>query len=335
MVAWTWNHFLHHPDQPEWLARLPMTKAVVRAMDTLAAYRQNEQEITKFGVAGASKRGWTTWTVAAVDSRVIAMILVVMDLLDFQSNIKHQFQAYGGWSFALHDYFDLNFTRVIDSDNVKKMAAIVDPFTYMSRFTMPKLVVNAGGDEFFLPDDDHWWWTQMPEPKNRLLVENAEHSLATGLQEVLPACVSFVNAVLQEMEVPEMQWTIDPTSGDITVTLDSSQPKPTNVTLMWANSNPGTGLRDFRLVGGYPDPTIQDCFWTGKKLEESSPNTWIAHMDPPSDGWIEFMVHMKFPGPLCFSGEQYDFEFSTQISVVPNTFPFPPCTGDACYGHLM
>ena len=25
IIAWTWKHFLNHPDEPDWLLRLPMT----------------------------------------------------------------------------------------------------------------------------------------------------------------------------------------------------------------------------------------------------------------------------------------------------------------------
>ena len=41
------------------------------------------KNIEKFCVAGASKRGWTTWTTTIVDSRVIGSIPMVMDLLNF------------------------------------------------------------------------------------------------------------------------------------------------------------------------------------------------------------------------------------------------------------
>lgn len=36
IIAYTWDHFLNNPDQPEWLLRLPMVKASVRAMDAMS-----------------------------------------------------------------------------------------------------------------------------------------------------------------------------------------------------------------------------------------------------------------------------------------------------------
>ena len=83
-----------------------MTKAAVRAMDATIDFcaQQKIDTIEKFTVAGASKRGWTTWTVesfpvllsfsafhlssfalllqvAAVDTRVELMVPIVMDEL--------------------------------------------------------------------------------------------------------------------------------------------------------------------------------------------------------------------------------------------------------------
>src|SRR5437899_9106319 len=84
-IAYTWDKFLRTGDE-KWPARLPMTKAAVRAMDTITAFCASEAggrvNVDKFFVAGGSKRGWTTWTTAAVDNRVIGIAPIVIDLLN-------------------------------------------------------------------------------------------------------------------------------------------------------------------------------------------------------------------------------------------------------------
>jgi PhoPQ-activated pathogenicity-related protein len=57
-------------------------------------------------VAGASKRGWTTWLTPAVDKRVRAIVPIVLDILNIVPNINHHWQAYGSacWLF-LHRSF--------------------------------------------------------------------------------------------------------------------------------------------------------------------------------------------------------------------------------------
>lgn len=61
-------------------ALFPMTKSVIRAMDTVQAWASeyHQQDIRKFVVVGASKRGWTAWLTAAVDSRVVAIAPIVI-----------------------------------------------------------------------------------------------------------------------------------------------------------------------------------------------------------------------------------------------------------------
>ena len=32
---------------------------------------------------------------------------------------------------------------------------------YINRLTMPKMLISAGGDEFFLPDDSYYFWDNL------------------------------------------------------------------------------------------------------------------------------------------------------------------------------
>ena len=41
-------------------------------------------------------------------------------------------------------------------------------------------------------------------------------------------------------------------------------------------------------------------------------------------------MQVAWPG----AGETH-YEFSTQVVVVPNTFPYAPCQGNGCYGSLL
>ena len=58
-------------------------------------------------VTGASKRGWATWLVGAVDPRVMAIVPVVMDELNFLDNIKHHYRSLGGNILEFHIQYTL------------------------------------------------------------------------------------------------------------------------------------------------------------------------------------------------------------------------------------
>jgi PhoPQ-activated pathogenicity-related protein len=80
LIAYTWDKFLRTGDE-RWPARLPMTKSAVRAMDTVTAWTGSAEgggkAVKRFVVAGGSKRGWTTWTTAIVDKRVVSICPIV------------------------------------------------------------------------------------------------------------------------------------------------------------------------------------------------------------------------------------------------------------------
>jgi PhoPQ-activated pathogenicity-related protein len=127
VIAFTWRHFING-SSPYWLLRMPMTKAVVKAMDTVQTFVKtkfpNITPIQQFVVAGASKRGWTTWTTMAVDKRVAAAAPIVMPIANMVPNLNHQYNVYGGWSFALDDYRDEGLMGFLNTPPWQKVSGL-------------------------------------------------------------------------------------------------------------------------------------------------------------------------------------------------------------------
>lgn len=148
ILAYSLDKYLVTGDD-KWPVHLAMTKSVVRAMDTI---QKRLPYMEEFLLLGGSKRGWTTYLVAAVDPRVDAMAPLSIDIPNFQANTRHHFEAYGFYTPAVRDYtaFDL-FCRV-NTPRGQELLQMVDPLAYFSKYTMPKLVLNSAGDQFFLPD---------------------------------------------------------------------------------------------------------------------------------------------------------------------------------------
>ena len=87
---------------PEWAVHLAMTKAAVRAMDTVQTFADGKgKSIKDFVVLGGSKRGWTTWLTAAVDPRIRAIVPASIDMPNLVRQFTHHWESYGFYAPAL------------------------------------------------------------------------------------------------------------------------------------------------------------------------------------------------------------------------------------------
>jgi len=309
IIAFTWDKFLRSGDD-HWPLRLPMTKAAVRAMDALTAWTGAAQgggkAVRRFVLAGGSKRGWTTWTTAAVDRRVVAIIPAVIDLLNIIPSFKHHWQAYGFWSPAVADYERIGIMRWLDTPQFSALLAIEDPWSYRDRLTMPKLMLNAAGDQFFLPDSSQFYFDALPGEKYMRYVPNTDHSLdASNAFETLQA---FYTAIVSELPRPQFSWTIE-RPDRITV---QAATRPLTVVL-WQTTN--VKARDFRLETLGPK-------WTRTLLSPTGPNTWTARIVAPPKGWTAGFIELTFA-----SGGRFPFTFTTEVVVTPDRLPYPPPPG--------
>ncbi len=305
LIAYTWDKFLCTGD-PKWPARLPMTKAAVRAMDTITGFCASTEggqvKVDGFVVAGGSKRGWTTWTTAAVDKRVVAIVPIVIDLLNIEPSMLHHYAAYGFWAPSIADYSAFGIMDWNGTPEYHALMKLVEPYQYRQRYTMPKFIINASGDQFFLPDSSQFYFKDLPGVKYLRYVPNADHSLkGSDAYETLEACY---NAVLNNLPLPQFSWTLEK-DGAIRVTTKDT---PSAVKL-WQATNPDA--RDFRLetLG----PVLQST-----TLTDQGGGVYLAQVSEPPKGWTAFFVELTFN-----SGKQFPpFKFTTQVRVVPDVLPY-------------
>eukprot|EP01133_Synstelium_polycarpum_P003424 gene3424-3889_t len=331
LIAFTWRKFINNTNDPLWLARLPMTKAVVKCMDAVQEFgKQVPYTVSGFVIAGASKRGWTTWTTAAVDSRVVAAVPIVMPILDMVKNMGHQWQSYGNWTFALNDYLAEGVMGYLNQPQMAALAAVVDPYSYMSRLTMPKYVICSTGDEFFQPDSPSFFFSQLPGEKHLRLVPNAEHSLIGHQTDIVVAIVTFLRMFAQNQARPQFTYNIVYNANNtatITLTVPQGSMMPSKVKA-WRARTESTTRRDFRLIT-CTDPTtcIQPILWFDTHIEPVN-NVYTHTVAAPNVGWNGFFLEAEYimENP---AEDEYTLKFTSEVAVVPNTLPFPPC-GDNC-----
>jgi PhoPQ-activated pathogenicity-related protein len=274
-------------------------------MDTISAFCGSSEGgntiINGFVVAGASKRGWTTWTTAAVDKRVVAIIPLVIDVLNIQPSMLHHYAAYGFWAPAVGNYTEFHIMDWMGEPENRALMKIEEPYQYRQRFTMPKFIINAAGDQFFLPDSSQFYFNDLPGVKYLRYVPNADHSLrGSDVYETLLACY---HAILNQVPLPQFSWKVEK-DGSLRVT---TKDRPSTVKL-WQATNPNA--RDFRLETLGPR-------YESTTLSDSGSGVYVGKVPKPEKGWSAFFVELTFP-----SGCEAPFKFTTQICVTPDTLPY-------------
>ncbi|OOG73099.1 PhoPQ-activated pathogenicity-related family protein [Algoriphagus sp. A40] len=307
IISYGWRKFLEGGAKDEdaiWLARLPMTKAAKLAMDAVTAVVKDKynKDLNSFVVGGASKRGWTTWTTAAVDDRVVAIIPVVIDLLNLVPSFEHHWKNYGFWAPAVQDYEREGVMNWVGTPEFDRMMEITEPYSFRKDYDMPKLLINAAGDEFFQPDSWKFYYDSLPGEKHVMYVPNFGHDV--GESDAMPNLISFYGSILNNTSRPKYEWKIE---GDkIMVKTDPNQ-KPVSVKL-WSAYNPLA--RDFRIDVFGPG-------WTSEEIALPENGEFEVEMKTPEEGFRGYFVELTYAG-------ETPLKVTTGIDVLPRKYPFEP-----------
>ena len=330
IIGYAWKHIVDFPRDVKWIPRLPMTKASLLALDTTQSFvptKVSGVTIEKFTVAGASKRGWTTWTVGiANDPRVKALIPLVIQIPNTQKAIKHIYNSLCDFPIAMYDYIAAGFTPHVNSYGFTKLCEVIDPFEWKEDLAKyRKYMVNSMGDEFFWPDMSTLSYNDMPNRKNKHLryIPNTGHGM-TGSDVVLTVA-SFYYAVLKNIELPEYTFSHTYTAAGVNVKLNILNGKVPTAVKLWSANNPNG--RDFRQT------TIGRIFTdvTVAPKATGNPFEYEVFFPNPAQGYTALTIELTFDGYFEDKTIPY-LKFTTDSYVVPNVLP---CDYDTTFGTIL
>jgi PhoPQ-activated pathogenicity-related protein len=245
LIAHTFEQYLKTGDA-EWPLLFPMVKSAKRAMDVL----EKEKGLKRFVVTGASKRGWTAWLAGAIqDKRVIGIAPMVFDNLRLKEQLAHQLELWGKYSEMLGDYTERGLDKIVDTPPGKKLVALVDPWTYRSRLTMPKLIVNGSNDRYWATDALSLYWDGLPEPKFLSIVPNAGHVLG-DMSQALSAIAGFARSCVGEFAITPHQGRVVRQRNGSAYVLSAREPE-TRLVVQGGETAPQTDAKEtfVSLVG--------------------------------------------------------------------------------------
>jgi PhoPQ-activated pathogenicity-related protein len=294
LIAETFVRYLETKD-PDWPLLFPMVKSAVKAMDALQAFTRDEfkKEVSSFVVAGASKRGWTSWLTGAVEPRARAIAPMVIDTLKMLEQLEHQKKSFGTYSEMIHDYVERGLAPIPKTEDGRKLWQMVDPYFYRDKLTLPKMLICGNNDPYWSTDALNLYWDDLKGDKYIVYVPNAGHDLKQGGKNgdrtrAVDALAAFARCQTVGKELPKLTWKHDDDGDKLRLTIGAAPA--------------GKGARLW--VATAPTHDFRQAVWKEKKFEEAVDGKLVGRVALPAEGYTAFYgeVDYEIDGikyPLC------------------------------------
>ena len=282
LISYTLHNYREDKDF-SWPLLFPMVKSAVRSMDAVQAFSKENlnHEINSFLVSGGSKRGWTTWLTGASDPRVEAIAPMVIDMLNMPKSISYHVEAWGDYSIQIEDYVKLGIAQDVDTPDGRELVAMIDPFSYRDKLTMPKLILNGTNDEYWPADAIKHYISEIPGENYLHYVPNAGHGLGDKKQAI-QALSSFFAETLHKTGYPECSWELEEKEREAVLKIDVTEEELTGV-LLWTSNSDDRDFRDNEFISQALEPGTEDFI--------------SVKVNYPDSGFRAFYIDLLYPDP--------------------------------------
>lgn len=279
LISYTLHNYQSDGDY-SWPLLFPMVKSAVRAMDAVQEFSSEtaDHEITGFLVSGASKRGWTTWLTGASDSRVKAIAPAVIDILNMPVNLDYQVEVWGDYSVEIQDYVDLGIPQSINTGQGNALAAMIDPYSYREKLTMPKLLLIGTNDPYWPVDAVKHYFNDLKGENFIHYTANAGHGLNGG-QEAKRSINAFFCNTFAPLPYAECSWDILENGTGITLNVEGSVNAVKGARLWSADS---------------PDRDFRNDEWSSTDLDAQDLSTVSRTLIYPETGFRSFYIELQY-----------------------------------------
>ena len=296
LISFTFHNFRNDKDY-SWPLLFPMVKSAVKAMDAIQEFSKEtlDRAVKSFLVSGASKRGWTTWLTGAQDKRVQAIAPMVIDMLNMPASIKYHLEAWGSYSIQIQDYVNLGIAQDVDTPDGQDLVAMVDPYSYRSQLTMPKLIFNGTNDEYWPVDAIKHYIDDIPGDNYLHYVPNAGHGLGDK-QQAIQALNSFFGIMLNGENYPVYSWELEAHENELIFHIKNSDKNLAGVNI-WTSESYDRDFRDNKFIR--------------EKVHFQNQEELDITVSFPDSGYRAFYVELIYP-------DQYGelFSLSTRMYVI-------------------
>lgn len=291
LVSFTFHNFQNDKDY-SWPLLFPMTKSAIRAMDAIeefSAKRNLAVKAERFVMNGISKRGWTTWlTAASEDERVVAIAPMVIDILNMPVSVPYQRHMFGSYSIHIQDYVNLGLTEEVVTPTGRELVAMIDPYSYREKYTMPKMLFFGTNDEFWTVDAVKNYIDGIPGQKQISYVTNAGHNLGDK-QAAVRTLEAFFRQTIEGEHYPRFDYSISEAEGGATVTIKADK-RHLEELILWQAESESKDFRQSKFV-----PVDQGVAHKSKAK---------VRVKYPTKGYKAFIVMARYSHPN--GGEPYN-----------------------------